>query len=158
MLFRSELPRNFESLKIYKVSICSTEFLLESGPRDDHYLDLKKNQMRDWEHGVLTLCSSEVRNADIIIDVGAYLGVYSILAAKLGPGRVLAIEPNSKSFKQLERNLALNSMTNSVQTFQLAVGETPKLVSIITPHGRPYSSGSQVADSPTERNLKMWVK
>ena len=152
----ARLISSFKSLKIYKVSICGAEFLLEFGPRDDHYLDHKKNQMRNWEHEVLTLWASEVKNADIIIDVGAYLGVYSILAAKLGPGRVIAIEPNSKSFKQLERNLALNSLTNSVQTFQLAVGETPKSVFIITPHGRPYSSGSQVEDSPTERNLKMW--
>ena len=89
--------------------------------------------MRAWEHEVLTLWSSEVRNADIIFDVGAYLGVYSILAAKLGPGRVLAIEPNSKSFKQLERNLALNSLTNSVQTFQLAVGR-PLNQSLLSRH------------------------
>ena len=152
----ARLISSFDSLKIYEISLFGAEFMLESGPRDDHYLDLEKDQMRNWEHEVLTIWASEVENAEVAIDVGAYLGIYSILAAKLGCPRVLAIEPNSKNFFQLERNLSLNALVDSVQSFQVALGAEPKSISIVTPPGRPYSSGSQIVDSPTGRSLQSW--
>lgn len=152
----ARLISSFDSLKVYEISLLGTDFIIESGPRDDHYLDLEKDQMRNWEHEVLTIWAGEVENAEVAIDIGAYLGVYSILAAKLGCPRVLAIEPNSKNFFQLERNLSINDLLDSVQSFQVALGAESRSVSIITPRGRPYSSGSQIIDSPTGRSLQSW--
>lgn len=152
----ARLISSFDSLKVYEISLLGTEFMIESGPRDDHYLDLEKDQMNNWEHEVLKIWASEVENAEVAIDIGAYLGIYSILAGKLGCPRVLAIEPNSKNFFQLERNLLINDLIDSVQSFQVALGAERKSVSIITPRGRPYSSGSQIMDSPTGRSLQTW--
>jgi len=49
-----------------------------------------------------------------VIDVGANLGYYSLLAAKLvGPaGRVIALEPNSENCRLLLSSLRLNDVTN----------------------------------------------
>ena len=153
----AKLISSFSSLKTYPISIFGIDFLLESGPRDDHYLDLEKNQIQQWENEVLRIWKDEVTGAQIVIDVGAYLGIYSILAAKLGVTRVLAIEPNSNSAKQLYRNLVMNSVVNSVEVLQVAVGATKKIVSVISPRNRPYSSATQIEDSPTSRKLKSWT-
>ena len=52
-----------------------------------------------------------LRPRNHVVDVGANIGVYSLLAAKaVGPqGKVWAFEPSSESYSRLLRNLALNS-------------------------------------------------
>jgi len=147
---------SFKLIKIYKVSLFSKEFFIESGPRDDHYLDLEKDRLRTWEHEALSIWANEVKDAEVAIDIGAYLGIYSILAAKLGCPRVLAFETNSSNFTQLQKNLSLNHVEDSVESHRVAVGAESKTVSMITPGGRPNSSGSQVSSSPIGRKLESW--
>jgi FkbM family methyltransferase len=50
----------------------------------------------------------------VFLDIGAYVGPYSIRAARaVGPtGRVIALEPDATNRRQLEKNLALNGITN----------------------------------------------
>jgi FkbM family methyltransferase len=50
----------------------------------------------------------------VFLDVGAYIGPYTILAARASgaAGRVLALEPDPKNRRQLDKNLALNGITN----------------------------------------------
>jgi FkbM family methyltransferase len=152
----AKLVSSFKLLKVYEISLFGKEFLIESGPRDDHYLDLEKDGLRTWEHEALSIWAREVRKAEIAVDIGAYLGIYSILAAKLGCPRVLALEPNSSNFLQLQKNLSLNDVVDSVQSHRVAVGAELKSVSMITPGGRPNSSGSQISNSPTGRELESW--
>ncbi len=54
------------------------------------------------------------REGQVFIDVGGYVGSYSISAARaVGPtGRVVTLEPDSRNRRQLESNLALNGITN----------------------------------------------
>jgi FkbM family methyltransferase len=49
---------------------------------------------------------------DVFLDVGAYVGWYTIQAAKAvgSSGRVIALEPDTQNRLQLEENLALNSL------------------------------------------------
>lgn len=60
---------------------------------------------------------------DTVIDVGANIGCFTIYAAKrVGTlGKVIALEPDENSFRQLTRNLQLNSLSNVVP-LRLAVG------------------------------------
>jgi len=152
----ARLLSSFKLLKVYEVSLFGKQFSIESGPRDDHYLDLEKDGLRTWEHEALSIWAREVRKAEIAVDIGAYLGIYSILAAKLGCLRVLALEPNSSNFAQLRKNLSLNDVGDSVESYRVAVGAESKTVSMITPGGRPNSSGSQISNSPTGRELQSW--
>jgi FkbM family methyltransferase len=50
----------------------------------------------------------------VFLDVGAYIGPYSILAARESgaEGMVFALEPDPKNRRQLHKNLALNGITN----------------------------------------------
>jgi len=59
----------------------------------------------------------------IIFDIGANVGEYSLIAGKMvgEGGRIIAVEPNPKSFKILERNITLNSLTNVIP-INMAIG------------------------------------
>ncbi len=62
-----------------------------------------------------------VEPGDVILDIGAHVGVFSIYAAKKWPeARILAYEPSATNFERLERNLVLAGVTN-VEAFNLAV-------------------------------------
>lgn len=51
---------------------------------------------------------------DVFLDIGAFVGWYTIRAAQLvGPaGRVIALEPDPTNRRQLEKNLSLNQIRN----------------------------------------------
>lgn len=54
------------------------------------------------------------QSGGVFLDVGAYIGPYTILAAQaVGPhGKVVAMEPDIANRRQLERNLTLNRIAN----------------------------------------------
>lgn len=66
----------------------------------------------------------DLRSADLMIDIGANIGWYSLLVSRLSQGRcqVLAFEPDPDNFARLQRNLKLNGI-DQVSAFNLAVGE-----------------------------------
>ena len=63
-----------------------------------------------------------VRPGQVVLDIGANIGYYTLLFAKLvGPtGRVVAFEPDPESFSLLQRNIAENHYGN-VTAFRVAV-------------------------------------
>jgi FkbM family methyltransferase len=64
------------------------------------------------------------RRARVTIDVGAHIGLYSLLAASANPGgRVLAFEPLPRVFSRLYRNVEANQRDN-IECFPMAVGRT----------------------------------
>jgi len=70
-----------------------------------------------------------LRPGDTVIDVGANIGVLSLLASRLvGPsGRVLAIEAHPRTYAALLNNLKRNPATN-VSQVNIAVGPEPGTV------------------------------
>ncbi len=54
------------------------------------------------------------QEGDIVVDIGAAFGFYTILASKrVGlKGKVIAIEPQKDALEMLNRNVALNKLTN----------------------------------------------
>jgi len=61
------------------------------------------------------------QDGDVVIDIGAHIGAFAILAAsRVGAGRVHAIEASEDTYNLLRINVALNRCTN-VATHRLAV-------------------------------------
>jgi FkbM family methyltransferase len=60
----------------------------------------------------------------VFLDVGANIGIYTLVASRIvgGTGRVVAFEPSNQSFPGLQRNVALNSLTNVI-ALRTALGE-----------------------------------
>jgi FkbM family methyltransferase len=83
----------------------------------------------------------DVKQGDIFMDVGAYIGRYTIpIGKKVGSrGRVIAFEPNQSSAEILDRNIALNNLSN-VTVFRKPVGGNKKEV-IYRISDRPMFSG-----------------
>lgn len=71
--------------------------------------------------------SGVLKEKDIVLDIGANIGYYAIMEAKLvgDSGRVYAIEPVSSNIKTLKRNVYLNNCKNT-KIFHLAMGDENK--------------------------------
>ena len=66
----------------------------------------------------------ELHEGDIVVDIGANIGYYALLEAKLvgDKGKVYAIEPIPECINLLKENVALNNYSN-VEIHQLAIGD-----------------------------------
>lgn len=87
---------------------------------------------RFFEKTELALVAAYLKPGMTIIDVGANIGVYSILADKLvGPaGRTWAFEPSRESFQRLEKNLELNRC-GRVRPVRVALSAQPDGVGML---------------------------
>jgi FkbM family methyltransferase len=81
---------------------------------------------RLFEKTEMALAAAYLRPGMKVIDVGANVGVYSILAQqRVGQdGSVWAFEPSSESYGRLLRNISLNGC-HSVRPVQMALGDRP---------------------------------
>ncbi len=78
-----------------------------------------------YEPSVWGHLMSQVTGNDVIVDVGAFIGLYTIaLAKRVGPpGHVVAFEPEPSTFAWLQRHVALNEVGNKVKLVCAAVGD-----------------------------------
>jgi FkbM family methyltransferase len=78
-----------------------------------------------WEPNLTSWLTLRLMPGDVFVDIGAYVGYYSLLASHLvgEKGRVVAIEPLPQVFHMLEANLAANLVRN-VRTVNIAVWDT----------------------------------
>lgn len=78
----------------------------------------------DWPE--MVVWQRALRPGDLFIDVGANVGVYSLLAAECG-ARVIAIEPEPSIVERLRENVALNDF--HIEVVEAAVTNRPGRVS-----------------------------
>src|SRR5215217_4067112 len=69
------------------------------------------------------------KNGDIVIDVGAHIGPYTLKASKLVGlnGKVVAIEAAPENFDILNRNIQLNKLTNVIALNYAAYSKEDKI-------------------------------
>jgi FkbM family methyltransferase len=79
---------------------------------------------RVWEPVITSWFKTVLRAGDVVVDVGANIGYYTTLAAKLvgETGRVIAIEPFPETFAALCENVRRNGLSN-VELVNAAVGD-----------------------------------
>lgn len=80
-------------------------------------LVMKRN--KDWStlieiHINDSYCKDMLKTGMNVVDVGAHIGIYTVLAAqKIGSsGKVISIEPEPENYKQLLENIEINSFKN----------------------------------------------
>jgi len=64
-----------------------------------------------------------LRPGDLFADIGANVGVYTILAAKNAGANVVSFEPIPSTFHRLQRNVGANKVAGQVELKCYAVGE-----------------------------------
>jgi len=73
-----------------------------------------------WLHEVYFKDSCEINQGDNVVDIGAHIGSFSILAGKLG-ANVIAFEPLKDSYDYLVKNINANNLVDKIKAFNLAV-------------------------------------
>ena len=95
-------------------------------PARDRFITPSLVHNRCFEPFLTELVVNTVRPGDTALDLGAHIGYYTLLLARLvGPGgRVAALEPDPDNFALLRHNVALNGHAH-VDVFPVAASNTP---------------------------------
>ncbi len=78
------------------------------------------------EEAELEVFANAVKSAQVFVDIGANVGIYTLFAAQSMPpgGRIIAFEPAPDTAQKLRTNIGLNGLT-LVTVVQKAVAEEP---------------------------------
>ncbi len=94
-----------------------------------------------WESTTFRVFSDLCQNSHRIIDVGAYSGIYSLVATtENSESKVVAIEPNLEAYALLERNIAANDLESRIRTIQAAATNRTGLGTLFINHDPTQSS------------------
>jgi len=90
-----------------------------------------------YEFAVTELIRGYLAPGDVFVDVGANIGYYSVIAAGIvgEAGRVYAFEPSPRIRASLERNVALNKLTDTVIVRAQAASAEAGIVCLVQPEG-----------------------
>ena len=66
-----------------------------------------------------------IKETDVVVDCGAFVGGFTIAAAKAGAAKIYSIEPSSKNYKTLHANLAHYGVEDKAETKNIGLGEEP---------------------------------
>lgn len=77
-----------------------------------------------FESAELAFVRAHLRPGDVVLDVGANAGLYTVIAARMvgSSGHVFAFEPDDRAVALLRRNIALNGLSN-VTVIEAAVSD-----------------------------------
>ena len=86
-------------------------------------------QPHEYEPGVVGTLLGELSPDGVFVDVGAHVGLLSLVAARrttAGAGRVYAIEPSPANVELLRRHIAMNGFDDRVVVVQALAGDRPR--------------------------------
>ena len=135
--------------------IAGAAVVVASDPIDGHemkitpdYIDLLKGE--GYEKGTTMVFTTLVKEGMNIVDIGANVGYYTLLAARrVGPhGKVYAFEPEPRNFRLLMENLRLNGYENVI-AIQKAVSNESGTASLFL---SPRCSGAHSLVSTRDRS------
>ena len=133
-----------------KIQILNKRYLMKLNPRD-RGLSTELCLYGIREPYTTNLMSTNIKEDDIIIDIGANIGYYALMEAKLAPeGSVYAIEPVSENFDYLKTNADLNECTN-IKLFNCALSNRSGDDVISIPEHRNYAA---LSEGPNKGNVR----
>ncbi|MGD1880438.1 MAG: FkbM family methyltransferase [Kiloniellaceae bacterium] len=124
----------------------------------DHVYNLAPTSFREFwrisgiylkEAGTVELIRSELREGDVFCDIGANIGLYSLMAAaRVGAtGQVYSFEPLAANFASLVENVRLNGYCGRMTPFSLALTDSSGLFPFHYLRLEAGSSGSQLHEA-----------
>jgi FkbM family methyltransferase len=104
--------RNYFYGRFYGGPIDVLQNIMYVDPKDS--LDLFINKI--YEPYETQLVSSKIKQGDVVLDIGANIGYYTLIFAKLvgQNGKVFAFEPEPANFRLLEKNVSVNGSSNVI--------------------------------------------
>lgn len=103
---------------------------------EDPMLGKHLSEAKVYEPHVTAIFQQAVKPGMTVVDVGANVGYYTMLAARelRGSGKVLAFEPASQNVSLLHYNVQLNGFADVVEVYPFALADGPRLV-VLDMHG-----------------------
>ncbi len=99
--------------------------------------------LRGWEPETLGVFFSLARSASIVLDVGAFTGLFGMLAAMANPrSRVFCFEPFPPVFQRLRRHIQINNLTSQVEARNVAVSDVPGVMNLFVPASQAPAGAS----------------
>lgn len=142
-----------------RIKVGPVAFTLLTGSDDDHYLSAMTRGFSDWEPESLRAWSAISRRADVVVDIGAYAGVYSCLAVASGAAQVVAFEPNPMMLAQLRKTISLNGFEAAIdlRTVALADRDFGDSSRLMIPGSRAKSSGARLQKVSPDSDDEGWT-
>lgn len=108
-----------------------------------------------WEPDITAWVRQHVRQGDTVVDVGANVGYFTLLAAELSGavGSVYAVEPLPTALDQLRRNVALNR-PETVTIHAVACGESEGTAEIFGGDASNIGNASTVGGGTSEGKVR----
>ena len=110
------------------------------------------------EARLLERVSGVLRSGDVVYDVGANVGVLTLLLATEPGGQevhIVAAEPEPGNFRQLERNVALNGLEDRVFPHRVAFGSSDGTTPLFVRGGPGEGRHSIVEERGSTRTLQV---
>lgn len=119
-----------------------TQIIARGGTSDRAVID------EVWTRNSYSIDARRIPQDAVVIDIGAHIGTFSLLVARLARwGRVYAYEPSPSSFGLLQRNLRINERAN-VTAYNLGVAGSPGYYPLAS-EGTAVASLFQPTSNPT---------
>lgn len=82
-----------------------------------------------------------------VVDVGANIGAFTVMAMESGASNVIAFEPNREAFETLSKNVQKNGFQQAVRIHQRAVSDSSGQTLYIPDRSSPYNKTKRKSES-----------
>ncbi len=109
-------------LKLYPFEIKISNFIIIVEDKNCGGCALA-NSMEMYDYNIMNLIKLLSKKENVFFDVGANVGIYSLIAAEENTVVVYSFEPHPKTFSQLYKNIEINGLENIIP-LKLALSNT----------------------------------
>ena len=156
MRIQASMIEGLTAPRLINLNIKGLHFSIFTSCEDDHFHSAFFKKLQNWEVKPIATWIDLIEENSTVIDVGAYLGVYSILAIRAGAGYAVAYEPNIRTLSKLKKNIELNGFLDKSLVREVALSDVDGTSLLLVPKNREYSSGAQLANSSISRTVSNW--
>ncbi len=108
-----------------------------------------------WLNNVYLPNGFEIKDDDIVIDIGAHIGLFAVLAAFYAKkGKIYAFEPVKENFELLNENINQNKITN-ILTYNKAVSGDGEMRDFVLSSGSNAAHSFDYTDSKSSKKVKV---
>jgi FkbM family methyltransferase len=133
----SKTNRTFEQLWF---SLDYTEIMFDTGTlkyTNTHRQSQKRIDSLFTKEPTTILWMDQFKPDEVMFDIGANVGMYSIYAGQIAKARVFAFEPESQNYSELNRNIFLNGLNGRVIAYNLAISDRFDISTLFLSHFCP---------------------